>query len=60
MKILLPEARNLFAAAGARVADDMVFIGRDLDREKLEAREQARYDREATRPRAPARLVSAP
>ncbi len=30
MKILLPEARNLFAAAGARVLDDMVHIGRDI------------------------------
>lgn len=30
IKILLPEARNLFAAAGARVEDDMVFIGRDI------------------------------
>ena len=30
MKILLPEARRIFAAAGARVADEMVFIGRDI------------------------------
>jgi trimethylamine--corrinoid protein Co-methyltransferase len=30
MKILLPEARTLFAAAGARVTDDMVCIGRDI------------------------------
>ena len=29
IKILLPEARKIFARAGARVADDMVFIGRD-------------------------------
>lgn len=30
MKILLPEARAIFAAAGASVADDMVYIGRDI------------------------------
>jgi trimethylamine--corrinoid protein Co-methyltransferase len=30
MKILLPEARALFAAAGARGMGDMVFIGRDI------------------------------
>ena len=30
MKILLPEARAIFADAGARVAEDMVFIGRDI------------------------------
>jgi trimethylamine--corrinoid protein Co-methyltransferase len=31
IKVLLPEARRLFAAAGARVDDDdMVFIGRDI------------------------------
>jgi len=30
IKILLPEARQLFAQAGARVEDDMVFIGRDI------------------------------
>nr|WP_174822268.1 trimethylamine methyltransferase family protein [Ruegeria arenilitoris] len=32
VKVLLPEARRLFAAAGARVDEDseMVFIGRDL------------------------------
>ncbi len=31
LKILLPEARELFAQAGARVEDeDMVFIGRDM------------------------------
>lgn len=30
MQILLPEARDLFAAAGARVQEDMVFIGRDI------------------------------
>ncbi|KUJ80342.1 trimethylamine methyltransferase [Ruegeria marisrubri] len=32
VKVLLPEARRLFAAAGARVdeASEMVFIGRDL------------------------------
>ena len=27
---LLPEAREIYAAAGARVADEMVFIGRDI------------------------------
>lgn len=31
IKVLLPEAREMFRAAGARVAeDDMVFIGRDI------------------------------
>ncbi len=30
MKIQLPEARRLFAAAGALMTDDMVFIGRDI------------------------------
>ena len=30
IKILLPEARTLFAAAGARVTEDMVHIGRDI------------------------------
>lgn len=30
MRVLLPEARDLFAAAGARIQDDMVFIGRDI------------------------------
>ncbi|WP_108814323.1 trimethylamine methyltransferase family protein [Loktanella sp. Alg231-35] len=30
MKVLLPEARTVFAKAGARVDDDMVYIGRDL------------------------------
>jgi trimethylamine--corrinoid protein Co-methyltransferase len=30
MKILLPEARILFAAAGCLVTDDMVYIGRDI------------------------------
>ena len=30
MKILLPQARALFAAAGARVTGDMVHIGRDI------------------------------
>ncbi|WP_299414919.1 trimethylamine methyltransferase family protein [uncultured Sulfitobacter sp.] len=31
VKVLLPEARQIFAAAGARVDDDdMVFIGRDI------------------------------
>jgi len=30
MKVLLPEARELFAKAGARVEDDMVYIGRDI------------------------------
>ncbi|MEM9967512.1 MAG: trimethylamine methyltransferase family protein [Pseudomonadota bacterium] len=30
MRVLLPEARALFAKGGARVQDDMVFIGRDL------------------------------
>ncbi|MEM9754753.1 MAG: trimethylamine methyltransferase family protein, partial [Pseudomonadota bacterium] len=30
VKVLLPEARRLFAAAGARVDGEMVFIGRDI------------------------------
>ena len=30
MKILLPEARGIFAKAGARVEDDIVFVGRDI------------------------------
>lgn len=30
IKVLLPEARDIFAAAGARVEDDMVFIDRDI------------------------------
>ncbi len=29
-RVLLPEARKIFAAAGARVKDDIVFLGRDL------------------------------
>ncbi|APE45513.1 trimethylamine methyltransferase [Sulfitobacter alexandrii] len=30
MKVLLPEARRLYAAAGARVEGEMVFIGREI------------------------------
>ena len=30
MKVVRPEARGLFAAAGARLDGDMVFIGRDI------------------------------
>lgn len=30
MKVLLPEAREIFAKAGARIEEDMVFIGRDI------------------------------
>jgi trimethylamine---corrinoid protein Co-methyltransferase len=30
MRVLLPEARDLYAAAGCRLADDMVHIGRDV------------------------------
>ncbi|MEO0665693.1 MAG: trimethylamine methyltransferase family protein, partial [Pseudomonadota bacterium] len=30
MRVLLPEARTLFEAAGARVVDDMVYIGADV------------------------------
>jgi len=30
IKILLPEARALYAGAGARLEDDMVFLGRDI------------------------------
>ena len=29
-KVLLDEARDIYAAGGARVADEMVFIGRDM------------------------------
>jgi len=37
LKILLPEAREIFAAAGARVVDDMVFIGRDIVKAALQS-----------------------
>ncbi len=30
MRVLLPEARQIYAAAGAKLVDDMVFIGRDI------------------------------
>ena len=30
MKVLLPEARQIYAAGGARVDGDMVFIGREI------------------------------
>jgi trimethylamine--corrinoid protein Co-methyltransferase len=30
MKVLLPEARRIYAAAGARVAGEMVSIGREI------------------------------
>ena len=30
MRVLLPEARKIFAAAGAKVEGEMVFIGRDI------------------------------
>ena len=30
MKVLLPEARALYTSAGAKVVDDMVFIGREI------------------------------
>ncbi len=30
IKVLLPEARNLFQQGGARVEDEMVFIGREM------------------------------
>ena len=35
LKILLPEARDILRAAGARVDGDMVFIGRDIVAEAL-------------------------
>ncbi len=35
LRILLPEAREILAGAGARVADDMVFIGREIVAEAL-------------------------
>lgn len=30
IKVLLPEARDIFRQAGARVEDEMVFVGRDI------------------------------
>lgn len=36
VKILLPEAREIFAKSGARVVEDMVFIGRDIVTAALE------------------------
>ena len=36
MKILLSEAREIFSKAGARVQDDMVFVGRDIVAAALE------------------------
>jgi len=30
IKVLLPEAREIYAKAGAKIVEDMVFIGRDL------------------------------
>ncbi|MFD0860541.1 trimethylamine methyltransferase family protein [Roseovarius aquimarinus] len=30
MRVLLPEARKVYASGGARVEDDMVFIGREM------------------------------
>ncbi len=30
LKVLLPEARQIFAQAGARIEDEMVFLGRDI------------------------------
>lgn len=35
MRVLLPEARQIYAAAGAKVVDDMVFIGKDIVRAAL-------------------------
>ena len=35
MRVLLPEARKIYAAAGAKVVDDMVFIGKDIVRASL-------------------------
>ena len=35
-KILLPEAREIFAKAGARLEDELVFIGRDIVEAALE------------------------
>ena len=36
MRVLLPEARGIFRSAGARVEDDMVFIGREIVAAALE------------------------
>jgi trimethylamine--corrinoid protein Co-methyltransferase len=35
VRVLLPEARQIYAAAGAKVVDDMVFIGKDIVRTAL-------------------------
>lgn len=35
IKVLLPEAREIFAKGGARVQEDMVFIGKDMVAEAL-------------------------
>ena len=45
MKVLLPEARKLYAKGGARVDEDseMVYIGRDMVEAAL-ARQAARED----------------
>ena len=37
MKVLLPEARTVFAKAGARVDGEMVYIGRDLVQAAIES-----------------------
>lgn len=37
LKILLPQARKIFAAAGARVVDEMVFIGSDIVQAALQS-----------------------
>lgn len=36
MRVLLPAARDLFAKAGARVEEEMVFVGRDIVEAALE------------------------
>jgi trimethylamine--corrinoid protein Co-methyltransferase len=35
VKVLLPQAREIYASAGARVAEEMVYLGRDIVEEAL-------------------------
>ena len=37
IRVLLPEGRRIYSDGGAKVIDDMVFIGRDLVREALKS-----------------------
>ena len=53
MKVLLPEARRIYAAAGARVDEDsnMVFIGRDMVEAALLTAPKSIHGRAGARPR---------